>query len=89
MNYIHENNKIYLKENDTVLAEVTFPTVSDQVVDINHTFVDPSLRGQGIAGKLMEEAVAELKAQNVKAKLSCSFAIRWFEEHPEHADLLA
>lgn len=89
MNFIHEQNKIYLNdENNHMTAVVTFPKVQDNVVNIDHTYVDNSLRGQGIAGKLMEEAVNHLRENNQKAKLSCSYAVKWFEEHPEYSDVL-
>ncbi len=89
MNFIHESNRVYL--NDEVghmVAVVTFPPVKEGVVKIEHTFVDTSLRGQGVAGKLMEEVAAHLRANNLKAMLSCSYAIKWFQEHPECADLV-
>ncbi len=89
MDFIHDTNKIYLNDsNDHMVAVVTFPKVKDNVVNIDHTFVDGSLRGQGIAGKLMEEAVTQLRENNLKAKLSCSYAVKWFEEHPEFGDVL-
>lgn len=89
MNLVHENNRIYSSdEQGNILAEVTFPKVSEQTVVIDHTFVDNSLRGQGIAGKLMEETVSELRKSGLKAKLTCSYAVRWFEEHPECSDIL-
>lgn len=46
----------YVDPEGTVLAEVTFPAEDGSVVNINHTFVDESLRGQGIAGKLLEKS---------------------------------
>lgn len=72
-----------------MIAAVTFPNVKDHVVNIDHTYVDSSLRGQGIAGKLMEETVSQLRENDTKAILSCSYAVKWFEEHPEHSDVLA
>ena len=56
MNFIHESNKIYLNdENNHMIAVVTFPKEAEGVVNIDHTYVDASLRGQGVAGRLMEE----------------------------------
>ncbi len=90
MKYITEENRIYAAdEAGKVVAEVTFPEVRTNVVDIDHTFVDPSLRGQGAAGRLLELAAKELRATGRKAVLSCSYAVKWFEKHPEEADLLA
>lgn len=89
MNFIHEQNKIYLNDaNQHMIAVVTFPKIRDNVVNIDHTYVDGSLRGQGIAGKLMEETVAQLRNNGQKALLTCSYAVKWFEEHPECSDVL-
>jgi predicted GNAT family acetyltransferase len=89
MLFIHEQNKVYLNdENNRMVAVVTFPKVQENVVNIDHTFVDSSLRGHGVAGKLMEEACTQLRESNLKAKASCSYAAKWFEEHPEYADVL-
>lgn len=89
MDFIHEENRIYLIDpNNQTIAEVTFPDVQDNIVNIDHTFVDPSLRGQGIAGKLMEETVKHLRTKQKKAQLTCSYAVSWFKEHPECKDVV-
>lgn len=89
MNFIHESNRIYLNDEiNHMVAVVTFPSVKEGVVNIEHTYVDNSLRGQGVAGKLMNEVVEHLRSNNLKATLSCSYAVKWFQERPEHADLV-
>ncbi|MCI8835437.1 MAG: N-acetyltransferase [Ruminococcus sp.] len=91
MDFIYQKNRIALYDNEKpekMLAEVTFPSTDSDTVEINHTFVDDSLRGQGIAGKLMTAAAQELRRQEKKAVLSCSYAVKWFEKHPEYQDIL-
>ena len=93
MNFIAEKNRIYaMDSNNELVAEITFPHVSSDInsdiVDINHTFVDTSLRGQGVAGKLVEAAYYEIKRQGKKAVVSCAYAIKWFDEHEEYRDIL-
>ena len=61
---------IALGEDGKLLAEITFPTGEDGVADIDHTFVDESLRGQGVASQLVRAAAAELRAQGKRAKTS-------------------
>lgn len=79
----------YVDETGKVLAEVTFPEVERGIVEIDHTFVDESLRGQGMAGKLLARAASVIAASGFRARPTCSYAVGWFEKHPEHADLLA
>ena len=79
----------YRSENGAVLAEVTFPADGEGTVNIDHTFVDEALRGQGMAGKLMDACAQELERAGLKAHPTCSYAVSWFEKHPEWAHLLA
>ena len=56
MEFHIETNRIYAEDpSGRLLAEVTFPPLDEGTVIIDHTFVDASLRGQGIAGKLLEK----------------------------------
>lgn len=89
MDFIYEQNRIYLNNIDgQMIAEVTFPETAPGIVDINHTYVDTSLRGQGVAGKLMLVLAEKIKADGIKARCSCSYAVTWFEKHPEFQDQL-
>lgn len=88
MHFHYEPNRIFaLNDQGNCIAEVTFPQ-EGEAVNINRTFVDPSLRGQGVAGKLMEAVVQVLQEKNQKAKPTCSYAVKWFEKHPQYAHLL-
>ena len=70
-----------VNEQNELMAEATYVYLSDGVVDIDHTYVSPVLRGQGIAGKLMETLATELRAKGLKATASCSYAEVWFEKN--------
>lgn len=90
MEFITEKDRIwYGGTSDAPLAYITFPEVSEGVVEITHTIVDPSLRGQGIAGKLAEALAKKLEAEGKKAVLTCSYAVKWFSKHEEYAELVA
>ena len=89
MDFKHSDNKIWL-ENDAgeTVAFVDFPEFEPGKVEVTHTVVDSSLRGQGVAGKLMDALAAQLKKDGRKAELTCSYAVRWFAKHPELKELL-
>lgn len=88
MEFQHENGRIFVLNQDaTMVAEVTFP-ISGGVAVIDHTFVDSSLRGQGVAGQLLSAAADQIRSAGLKARPTCSYAVKWFGEHPEQADLL-
>ncbi len=85
MNFITEKDRIYAKDaNGKIVAEVTFPA-KDGVSFIDHTFVDESLRGQGIAGKLVKLAADRILEEGHKIAAICPYAVVWFQRHPEYS----
>ena len=78
-----EANRIFLSDDaGKTIAEITFCETSPGTYTIDHTFVDSSLRGQGIASKLVEATVKEILSRNCKVAATCSYAKKWLEEHP-------
>ena len=84
-----EDRIIGIDDEGNVLAEVTFPEEEENIVNINHTFVDDSLMGHGVANTLIEKAYEKVKSENKKAIPTCVFAIKWFKEHLDKNDILA
>ena len=88
MEFRKEPGRIFATdETGKLLAEVTFPE-REGVAVINHTFVDSSLRGQGVAGQLLRAVADTLRQDGRKTKATCSYAVHWFDTHPEEKDLL-
>lgn len=84
MNFITEKDRIYATDSSNkVIAEVTFPT-NGGVSTIDHTFVDSSLRGQGVAGELVKLAADTIMAGGNKIAATCPYAVAWFNSHPEY-----
>ena len=84
MEFKIERNRIYKEDKaGQIIAEIKFPETSPDVFVIDHTFVDSSLRGQGIASKLVQAAVDEIKKRGGQVKATCSYAAKWLEEHRE------
>ena len=84
MEFKNENNRIYAEgDSGELLAEITFPYVEPAIVNIDHTFVDPSLRGQGVADLLIRALVDYLAKSSLQAVASCPYALKWFERHEE------
>lgn len=76
-----EQDRIYMEDDrGAVLAEITFPETAPGVFTIDHTFVDGSLRGQGIASKLVQAAVDEIRRRGGTVQATCSYAVRWLSE---------
>lgn len=89
MKFQYEPGRIFtVNEDGNTIAEVTFPQIQDKVVNIEHTFVDNSLRGQGIASVLMQETAKQLRSEGKTAVLTCSYAKKWFSSHHEFQDVV-
>ena len=90
MKIVYRTDGIFFySEDDEILAEVTFPAINENTVDINHTYVSEKMRGQGIADQLLTMVTDYLRQNHLKAHLSCSYAQKWFSEHPEVLPLKA
>ena len=90
MEFKSDKNRTWLEdENGRQIALLDHPEVRPGVVNLMHTEVDPSLGGQGIAGKITQAVADSLRVSGTKAELSCSYSIKWFSKHPEYADVLA
>ncbi len=62
-----------IRENNIVLAELNFNKLENGVIDAYHTFVDSSLRGQGVAEKLYLELIQYAKEKGYKIIPTCSY----------------
>lgn len=85
---VEENRTIYLDDKGNILGEVDYPYISSNVVDINHTYVDMSLREKGVASFLLTNAFNYFRENNIKVKCSCSYAIKWISNHKEYSYLV-
>ncbi|MCF7925730.1 MAG: N-acetyltransferase [Candidatus Izimaplasma sp.] len=83
------NNRFYIGESEQeAIAEITYQYKTPDVIVINHTFVSPELRGQGIAGKLLQKVVEKARKENLKTIPLCSYAVRKMVNNPEYEDIL-
>ncbi len=80
----------FVEEEGRRLAELTFSATPDRkLVILDHTEVSESLRGQGIARKLVGAAVAWARQTNVKLMPLCPVAMAVFDREPQFADVRA
>lgn len=91
MDFEKQGNRFYKKDEDgKLLAEVTYIPDGEDKVQLNHTFVDSSLRGQGVAEQLVDRVVAEMEKENKKIIPTCSYAVALFKRKPDkYKDIIA
>ena len=54
---------------------------------ITHVGVHPSLRGQGVAGIIVEAGIAYARENSFRVVPMCSYAAAYIRRHPEYAEL--
>lgn len=69
-------------------AEMTFTTIGEHQIIIDHTEVPDAFRGQGAGLKLVTRAVEDARAAGKKIIPLCPFANAQFRRHPEWEDVL-
>lgn len=58
-------------------------------VIITHTETPYALRGRGIASKLVQGALEQIRAEGLKVVAGCGFVVDYLGKHPEFADVAA
>lgn len=56
---------------------------TENAVIITHTETPPSLRGRGIATRLVEGAIRKIRNENRKVIAGCSFVADYLRRNPE------
>jgi len=79
----------FFTEKDGHTAMLSYRLTRDAVMELNHTFTPPSIRGHGIAAELVEQAVAFARSNGYRIIPYCSYVTAYLKRHPEHQDVVA
>ena len=71
------------------VGEMTYSRTNPSLVVVDHTYVDPSLRGQGVAQHLQDALVAWARQTGNKVVPVCSYVKAQFNRDPSTRDVLA
>lgn len=91
MDWKYEQGRIYsCDEKGVLMAETTYIDKGNGEININHTYVNPILRGQGVADKMMAAVSEYLRKEGLKATATCSYAYVWLKKNSEqYPDIIA
>lgn len=84
-----ENKKKFYVIKDSSESHLLYRISEDHLMDIYSTYVPENHRGQGLAKKLVEEALKMAKKENLKINPTCSYVKDYFDKNPELKTLLA
>lgn len=88
MEFKEGKNCIYLgPDQDHYKAIIQYEDCGQDQVNITHTIVDSSLRGQGVAGKLLEALVEKARKDGFKLRATCSYAKDKLDKTQEYQDV--
>ena len=68
-----------LDEQGKKIAKLTYFYETPDTINANHTFVDESLRGQGVADKLYQALINFIQAKKLTLHPTCSYIGRKWE----------
>lgn len=75
MEILEGHNKFYVNDAEgNQVAEIVFVPTGEHLSIIEHTDVDPSLKGQGVGKQLVAKVVEKMRGRT--AKLSCCVRLR-------------
>jgi predicted GNAT family acetyltransferase len=81
-------NRYTLRVDGELASSVDY-SVTGNSISFTHTFTNPKLRGQGFAADIVEFAVDDVEStSDYRVIPMCWYVGKWFDEHPERADLL-
>ena len=88
MEFIHEGKAFrHYNAAGEMDAEITYVPKGEGVIEANHTFVDPRIRGQGVAHQLVDQLADFARKENLKIYPTCPYVVALFEKSTEYDDL--
>ena len=85
--FIQEKNRFYMGDKKKPEAEITFININDDELSVDHTYVDESLRGQGMAQKLLDAVADFARMEGKTLSATCPYAAKRLKTDERYADI--
>ncbi len=82
-----KNRFVLYNEQKQEIGEITFSLAGEELIIIDHTYVDDAYRGQGAAAKLVLAVVEKMRLEHKEIIPLCPFAKKEFEQKKEYQDV--
>jgi predicted GNAT family acetyltransferase len=79
--------KFFIENEGTRIAAIEYAK-QDNIIVIEHTEVDPSLRGKNIGYQLVQKTAEFAREKGLKVSPICPFAMKQFQKNKEWQDLM-
>lgn len=79
----------YIESDGARVAELSYQQLDATHILIDHTEVDPVLRGQGVARQLLDAAVGWARSNGTRISATCSYVVVQFKRDSSLQDVKA
>jgi len=86
--YIGKKEMFYVEEDGQLLAQMIFMAPAPHKIIVEHTEVDASMEGKGLAKALVHHAVEYARTNNLKITPFCPYTKAVLARTPEWQDVL-
>jgi uncharacterized protein len=76
LNILSKPGRFYIEKDQEDIAVIDYHIDEKNRLVVTHTYVDPSLRGQGIANQLLNKVITLAEAGKQYIYPICSFAVK-------------
>jgi predicted GNAT family acetyltransferase len=83
-----KKGRFFIEIENQLMAEITYTYAGNDKIIIDHTEVNPILKGKGIGYNLIDEVVSFVRENNLKIIPLCPFAAAVFRKKKEYSDIL-
>lgn len=83
-----EDGRFEARIQDQLVGIAEYRLDGDLIV-FTHTEVADEAEGKGVGGRLVGEALEQVRSRGLRVVARCPFVRSYIERHPEHQDLLA
>lgn len=83
-----KKGRFFIEIENKLMAEMTYTYAGIDKIIIDHTEVNPILKGKGIGYNLIDAAVNFVRESNLKIIPLCPFAASVFRKKKEYSDTL-
>lgn len=87
--FVHapEQHRYEIRDGETLAGFARYRLPDDEHVDFVHTEVDDAYGGRGLAGGVVEFALADVRARGKRIIPHCPYVATWITKHPEYEDI--
>ena len=77
-----------IRVGDELAGYTVAEPIDDHTVLFPHTQIADAFEGQGLASKLVQGALDDIRERGLKIKPTCPYVRNWLTKHPEYEDLV-